>query len=63
MLNIVRGEVSMLELSRLFFTIGHEPTTKFLDWQLELDTDGYIVTKLGEGNDQSGNMENEGERA
>ena len=29
--NTVSGEVSVLEVSRLFFSIGHEPTTKFLD--------------------------------
>ena len=31
----------------LFFAIGHEPATKFLDGQLELDEDGYVVTKPG----------------
>ncbi|KAL0680999.1 hypothetical protein Bca4012_047846 [Brassica carinata] len=34
----------------LFFAIGHEPATKFLDGQLELDEDGYVVTKLGTTN-------------
>ena len=29
----------------LFFAIGHEPATKFLDGQLELDGLGYLVTK------------------
>ncbi|KAK1307333.1 Thioredoxin reductase NTRA [Acorus calamus] len=35
------------EVSGLFFAIGHEPATKFLDGQLELDSDGYVVTKPG----------------
>lgn len=34
-----------LEASGLFYAIGHEPATKFLNGQLELDGAGYIVTK------------------
>ena len=45
--NVVNGEVSDLKVSGLFFAIGHEPATKFLGGQLELDADGYIVTKPG----------------
>ncbi|KAF7809544.1 thioredoxin reductase NTRB-like [Senna tora] len=45
--NVVTGDVSDLKVSGLFFAIGHEPATKFLDGQLELDSDGYIVTKPG----------------
>ncbi|OMO52294.1 Pyridine nucleotide-disulfide oxidoreductase, class-II [Corchorus capsularis] len=45
--NLVTGEVSDLKVCGLFFAIGHEPATKFLDNQLELDSDGYIVTKPG----------------
>jgi len=45
--NLVTGVVSDLKVSGLFFAIGHEPATKFLDGQLELDSDGYIVTKPG----------------
>ncbi|KAJ8567741.1 hypothetical protein K7X08_019949 [Anisodus acutangulus] len=45
--NVVTGEVSNLKVSGLFFAIGHEPATKFLDGQLELDSDGYVVTKPG----------------
>ncbi|GLT39373.1 hypothetical protein SLA2020_135690 [Shorea laevis] len=43
--NVVTNEVSDLKVSGLFFAIGHEPATKFLDGQLELDSGGYIVTK------------------
>ena len=39
------GEKKELEVAGLFFAIGHTPNTKFLDGQLELDEDGYIVTK------------------
>ncbi|XP_009590155.1 thioredoxin reductase NTRB-like [Nicotiana tomentosiformis] len=45
--NVVTGDVSDLKVSGLFFAIGHEPATKFLDGQLELDSDGYVVTKPG----------------
>ncbi|CAK8540146.1 unnamed protein product [Lathyrus sativus] len=45
--NVVTQEVSDLKVSGLFFAIGHEPATKFLDGQLELDYDGYVVTEPG----------------
>ncbi|XP_074308683.1 thioredoxin reductase NTRB [Silene latifolia] len=41
------GAVKELEVNGLFFAIGHEPATRFLDGQLELDGDGYVVTKPG----------------
>ncbi|KAK1313102.1 Thioredoxin reductase NTRA [Acorus calamus] len=45
--NLKSGEVSDLKVSGLFFAIGHQPATKFLDGQLELDSDGYVLTKPG----------------
>ena len=42
--NLKTGEITDLPLAGLFFAIGHEPATKFLNGQLELDEDGYIVT-------------------
>ncbi|KAJ4895909.1 FAD/NAD(P)-binding domain protein [Raphanus sativus] len=45
--NVVTGDVSDLKVSALFFAIGHEPATKFLDGQLEFDADGYVVTRPG----------------
>ena len=45
--NLKTEEISEIECSGLFFAIGHEPASKFLDGQLELDADGYIVTKPG----------------
>ncbi|CAF2158930.1 unnamed protein product [Brassica napus] len=45
--NVVTGDVSDLKVSGLFFAIGHEPATKFLDGQLEFDEDGYLVTRPG----------------
>ncbi|TQD93297.1 hypothetical protein C1H46_021055 [Malus baccata] len=45
--NVVTGEVSDFKVSGLFFAIGHEPATKFLDGQLDLHADGYVATKPG----------------
>ena len=47
MKKVSSGEVSDLKVWGLFFAIGHEPTTKFLDGQMELDSGGYVVTKPG----------------
>ena len=41
------GEVTDVPVAGLFFAIGHEPATKFLDGQLELDDEGYVVTAPG----------------
>lgn len=32
-------------MNGLFFAIGHDPATKLFEGQIELDSDGYIVTK------------------
>jgi thioredoxin reductase (NADPH) len=45
--NVVSGEETHLPVSGLFFAIGHEPASKFLDGQLKCDSDGYIVTQPG----------------
>jgi Pyridine nucleotide-disulphide oxidoreductase len=42
--NVKTGEVRDVPMAGLFFAIGHEPATRFLDGQLELDGAGYIVT-------------------
>eukprot|EP00873_Tetraselmis_striata_P000765 jgi/Tetstr1/421029/TSEL_012074.t1 len=44
------GEIQEIECNGLFFAIGHKPATDFLDGQLELDEDGYIVTVPGKTN-------------
>ena len=43
MKNVLSGEVSDLKVSGLYFAIGHEPATKLLDGQLEVDSGGYVV--------------------
>ena len=35
------------QVNGLFFAIGHEPASKFLDGQIALDADGYIKTEPG----------------
>ena len=43
--NTVSGETEEIALDALFVAIGHTPTTGFLEGQLELDDNGYIVTR------------------
>jgi thioredoxin reductase (NADPH) len=45
--NLKTGEITDIAVSGLFFAIGHEPATKFLDGQLELDEELYIKTTPG----------------
>lgn len=45
--NLKNGEDRELEAAGLFFAIGHKPNTDFLDGQLQLDDQGYIVTTPG----------------
>lgn len=45
--NLKTGEETEMEAAGLFFAIGHEPNTAFLAGQLNVDDQGYIVTKPG----------------
>lgn len=45
--NVKSGEETRLEVSGLFYAIGHLPNTAFLDNQLDLDETGYIKTVPG----------------
>jgi thioredoxin reductase (NADPH) len=45
--NNLTGSVEVLEATGLFYAIGHEPNTKFLDGQIDLDETGYIKTVPG----------------
>eukprot|EP00891_Asterochloris_glomerata_P000438 jgi/Astpho2/438/fgenesh1_pm.00011_%23_17_t len=45
--NLKTGEVTDLHVGGLFFAIGHEPASKFLEGQVKTDEQGYIVTKPG----------------
>jgi len=45
--NNKNNEESLLEVSWLFYAIGHKPNTVFLEWQIDIDEAGYILTKPG----------------
>lgn len=46
-INNKTGEKSLIECAGLFYAIGHQPNTAFLNGQLQLDEAGYIQTKPG----------------
>ncbi len=41
------GALSRLDLDGVFIAIGHTPTTSIFRGQIELDSDGYVVTSPG----------------
>ncbi|MFA5060102.1 MAG: thioredoxin-disulfide reductase [Candidatus Omnitrophota bacterium] len=45
--NVKTNQESTLEVGGLFYAIGHQPNTAFLEGQLQLDETGYILTKPG----------------
>jgi thioredoxin reductase (NADPH) len=45
--NLKTDKSHLVHAGGLFYAIGHEPNTAFLERQLELDETGYIVTKPG----------------
>ncbi|HWE27353.1 MAG TPA: thioredoxin-disulfide reductase [Polyangia bacterium] len=45
--NVNSGKEHLVHAGGLFYAIGHEPNTSFLERQLELDESGYIVTRPG----------------
>ena len=45
--NVKTGELRDLALDGVFIAIGHTPNTSLFEGQLELDANGYIVTKEG----------------
>src|SRR5690606_38965114 len=40
-------EESTLECKGLFYAIGHQPNTEFLQGQIAVDQEGYIITEKG----------------
>jgi thioredoxin reductase (NADPH) len=45
--NVVTGEISKVETDGVFIAIGHKPNTDFLKGKIDLDDQGYIITKNG----------------
>ena len=43
--NIKSNKVSELKIDGLFIAIGHEPATSLFKGQLDMDKEGYVVTK------------------
>ncbi|MEM2340204.1 MAG: thioredoxin-disulfide reductase [Candidatus Bathyarchaeia archaeon] len=43
--DVITGEVKRLDCDGLFVAIGHEPNTEAFKGQLEMDEEGYIMTK------------------
>ena len=45
--NLEKDEEYTVDSKGLFYAIGHTPNTAFLDNQIDLDSDGYIITTPG----------------
>ena len=43
--NIKSNKISELKIDGLFIAIGHDPATSLFKGQLNMDKDGYVVTK------------------
>lgn len=43
----VTGAEEVVEANGLFYAIGHDPATKLVKGQLDMDEEGYIITKPG----------------
>jgi thioredoxin reductase (NADPH) len=41
------GEQKTLDVNGLFYAIGHEPATSLVQGQVEMDPEGYVITKPG----------------
>lgn len=47
--NNVTKEEQTIEAKGLFYAVGHDPATQLFKGQLDMDEDGYLITKPGEG--------------
>jgi thioredoxin reductase (NADPH) len=45
--NVITGQEEKIEANGLFYAVGHDPATQIVKGQLQLDEDGYVVTKPG----------------
>jgi thioredoxin reductase (NADPH) len=42
-----KGEHRTLDVDGLFYAVGHEPATSLVKGQVEMDNEGYVITKPG----------------
>ena len=42
-------DTDTIEAKGLFYAVGHDPATALFKGQLDMDEDGYLITKPGEG--------------
>lgn len=47
--NNITKEEETIEARGLFYAVGHDPATGLFKGQLDMDEDGYLITKPGEG--------------
>ena len=45
--NVKTGELSVLPVDGVFIAIGHTPNTELFKGALEMDSEGYLITKAG----------------
>lgn len=45
--NVITGEEETLDANGLFYAVGHDPATTLVKGQIELDSEGYVVTQPG----------------
>ena len=45
--NTVSGKEEIVDANGLFYAVGHDPATALVKGQVDLDEDGYILTKPG----------------
>ena len=45
--NVDTKEISMLPIEGIFIAIGHEPNTKVFRGKIDMDSEGYLITKNG----------------
>ena len=43
----ITGETRQIAITGLFVAIGHDPRSELLKGQVELDKEGYVITKPG----------------